>query len=240
MHPTSTGQNLFQTTAWDLVQALSSSEGEANRDHWEELTQRYWPAIYSFLRAKKWSREDAMDLTQDFFFYLMDKDLLLKADSAKGRFRSYLLGILTRFISDERDRRNAQKRRGDYQHLSLHDLENWQEQGSFSDEPEYEFHRRWAITLLQRVLQRMQEECKQKDKLWQYEAVYVLYFDPKSHKLSGKALAKKLGLEPESIADKLRSARLVYGRLLREEVAKTVRFSTEIDDEIKHLLSCLK
>ena len=77
------------------------------------LCQTYWYPVYAFIRRRGYSVIDAQDVTQDFFATLLEKDYVQAADREKGRFRTFLLTAVTRFLSKQRDRQRTAKRGGD-------------------------------------------------------------------------------------------------------------------------------
>src|SRR5437660_6740085 len=84
-----------------------------------KLCQTYWNPIYSYVRRSGHSPEDAKDLTQEFFARLLEKDYLKAVDREKGKFRSFLLLVLKRFLANEYDKANRQKRGGGREIFSL-------------------------------------------------------------------------------------------------------------------------
>src|SRR5215208_387678 len=116
--PTPTSSALavrFEQTLWSEVIAAGQVGPESARAL-ERLCQVYWYPIYAYLRRRGFDRPEAKDLTQGFFFYLVKKNVLQAADPQKGRFRSFLLGTLKNFVSNEEGRQRALKR-GGHQHL---------------------------------------------------------------------------------------------------------------------------
>lgn len=61
----------------------------------EELCRAYWYPLYAFVRNRGYSPTDAEDLTQAFFARLIETRGFASADPERGRFRSYLLGVLS-------------------------------------------------------------------------------------------------------------------------------------------------
>ena len=94
-----------------MVTAASRDAAEA-REALSSLCQAYWYPIYAFVRHRGFSPEQAQDLTQDFFAYVLERDLIAKADPARGRFRAFLRTVCARHLADHRDRENAAKRGG--------------------------------------------------------------------------------------------------------------------------------
>ena len=103
--------------------------------------------------------DQAQDLTQEFFARLLERDFLGAADPEKGRFRAFLLASCKNFLANEHDRAAARKRGGGRAPLSLGDAEKiYSREASHEATPEKLFERRWALTLLDRVLAVLREE----------------------------------------------------------------------------------
>jgi len=109
---TERGAGAFPTTHWSAVLAAADPTAPAASRALEELCRVYWQPAYAFCRWRGSNPEDARDLTQAFFADLLTKGSLERADPARGRFRSYLLGSLKHFLADEHDRAQARKRGG--------------------------------------------------------------------------------------------------------------------------------
>ena len=86
----------------------------------QTLCENYWQPLYSYVRRRGYSPDDAQDLTQEFFARLLENNRFARADQSRGKFRSFLLGSLKHFLSDEWDKARAQKRGGGIQPCSLH------------------------------------------------------------------------------------------------------------------------
>jgi DNA-directed RNA polymerase specialized sigma24 family protein len=72
----------------------------------------YWRPINIFVRASGYDYDDAQDLTQRFVLHLIERERFARADPARGRFRSYVLGALKYFLAHVRQEERAQKRGG--------------------------------------------------------------------------------------------------------------------------------
>src|SRR6185369_16091564 len=143
---TSAGDPQFHTTHWSLVVAAAGQEGEKPRAALEELCQAYWYPIYAFIRRRGNSADDARDLTQEFFATLLEKGYLADADPERGRFRSFLLTAVARFVTKEREKAAAQKRGGGRKPLSLDFAAGearYQREPSHDWTAERIFERRW-------------------------------------------------------------------------------------------------
>src|SRR5262245_32948556 len=110
--PRSRAGGVFQSTLWTQVRVAGRAETPHAKQALEELCRVYWPPIYVYLRRCGHDRDSAKDLTQSFFVYLLQQQLLRKADPEQGRFRSFLLGSLKLFVSNEQAKERAVKRGG--------------------------------------------------------------------------------------------------------------------------------
>ena len=110
---------MFATTRWTVVLAAGQRGAPQATVALEELCRTYWYPLYAYVRRHGHSREDAEDLTQGFFARLLEKNYLEGLSSDKGKFRAFLLVALKRFLANEWDRANRQKRGGGSPLLSL-------------------------------------------------------------------------------------------------------------------------
>ena len=108
----------FVTTRWTLVNAAGHGS-DSDDDALAELCQTYWPPLYAYLRRQGHDREEAQDLTQGFFARLLERRDIRTADPARGRFRSFLLTALKRYVINEHERETSLKRGGPAPRLSL-------------------------------------------------------------------------------------------------------------------------
>lgn len=142
-------------TRWSLLQGLQDG-GEAERTaamKW--FAEAYWPAVYAFVRRSGRSPEDACDLTQEFFQYVLTESLVDKADRARGRLRSLIMLALKRFLIDEQRHASTRRRGGGQIMLSLDvaQAEGWYGREPYDAlTPEAHFNRRWLAALLQQAI----------------------------------------------------------------------------------------
>lgn len=203
------------------------------------LCETYWYPLYAFLRSRGHSAHDAEDLTQAFFTRLLEKQTLRHADPGRGRFRSFLLTSLTNFAANEHDKEAAKKRGGGVPAMSL-EFEN--AEGRFrlepaTDEtPERVFDRRWALTLLDRVLARLRTEMIRTDKEIQFERLktYLIGDQPQ---LNYAQNASELGMSEGAIKVAVHRLRRRFQDLIRDEISQTVSSPEEVEDELRHLWS---
>ncbi|MBL9175895.1 MAG: sigma-70 family RNA polymerase sigma factor [Verrucomicrobiales bacterium] len=231
----------FATTHWSLVLHAGQGDDTMAQQALETLCRAYWPAIYAYLRRTGQPPEAAQDLTQEFFARVLEKGLIARADQQKGRFRSFLLTVLQRFLTDDHDRNSAQKRGGGRVPISLEDLTR--EEGrpfepTGGRTPEQEFDRRWALAMVDNALARLQAEA---ERLGHQELFAALRGNLDGDAAHGTLVevARRFGLEEGAVKMRLRRWRLRYGELIREEVAQTVPRVADLDTELRHLLAAL-
>ena len=237
----------FVTTRWSLIASAANlgKEEQKARDALAQLCQTYWRPIYSFVRARGYSVEDAQDLTQDFFVTMLERNWLQHADRNRGRFRSLLLRSLQNFLINAAEKTHAHKRGGDVEFISW---DEWSaeapsqpsnsHQASDSLPPERLFDLNWATTVVEHALQRLREECESKGKLWLFRALSH-HLTEERDEVSYANLAADLEVADTVVKKQLHNMRQRYRSLLRDEVSRTVENPEDIDDEIRYLCAAL-
>jgi len=237
----------FVTTRWSLILSAANlgTEEQKAREALAELCRTYWRPIFLFVRARRYSIEDAQDLTQDFFVTILKNNWLQHADRNRGRFRSLLLRSLQNFLNNAAEKTRAHKRGGGVEFISWDD---WMAeapsqlsiplQALESLPPERIFDLTWATTVVEHAFQRLREECESKGKLWLFQALSA-YLTNERDELSYTNLAAELGMPETAVKKQLHNMRQRYRSLLRDEVSQTVEDPADIDDEIRYLCASL-
>ena len=230
----------FPTTHWTLlVLATSSGESEA-RSALGELCRRYWLPLKQFIRARGFSEVEAEDLTQDFMVHLLEHSTLHKPDPQRGKFRSFLLGALVKFLSHERDRRLAQKRGGLQPHVSIEAMPEGLEIGR-SGVPEREvatFDRSWALTVVQSALERAERSYAEAGK-GDLFLVLRAFLPGGTPPPPYEEAATRAGLSLAAFNSEIHRLRAKFRACICAEVTGTVSAPHEIDEEIAHLYRVL-
>lgn len=231
------GDAQFLTTRWDVVRAA----GERSAEALESLCRDCWRPVYAFLRRQGRDRHEAQDLTQEFFARLLAGKGTQGADPARGRFRSWLLGALKHFLTNEWHRANALKRGGGVQIFSLDeamDEERFHQEPAHGDSPDKLFDRRWAEDLLARVNARVRSDYEAAGWAARFEVLKVFLLGG-SEPLSYAETAEALGLTESAVKSAIYKLRQRFGQVLRVEISQTVSGPEEEADEIRHLLDAL-
>jgi RNA polymerase sigma-70 factor (ECF subfamily) len=237
----------FHTTHWSLILAsLDAESGDRQaREALAQLCRIYWRPIFAFICHKGHSVPDAQDLTQDFFMMVLQGKLLERADRSRGRFRSLLLRALQNFMIDAYEKRRAQKRGGDAKFVAW---DEWMAEApsqlsvpmaAASQWPaETVFDVRWAATLAEQALRRLQEECERHGRRRVFDALSGA-LTAEREDISYAAMARDLGVEESKIKPLLHQMRLRYRQLLRAEVSATIENPADLDDELRYLCTAL-
>jgi RNA polymerase sigma factor (sigma-70 family) len=231
----------FTTTHWSVV-LDAQTESPTAQEALEKLCQIYWPPIYSFVQRKGVDPEEAKDITQEFFADLLEHRNLAAVRKEKGRFRSYLLGALKYFLADERRRAMAIKRGRGQRLIPLEELSADERTGiepadSLTAEQIYE--RRWASTLLERVLGLLKNEYVGAGKAALFDCLKQLLPDEPGSP-SQAEIAGELGMTANAVRQAFHRFRQRYQLLLREEIAHTVATTGDVEDELRHLIAVVR
>jgi RNA polymerase sigma factor (sigma-70 family) len=232
------GRGIFATTRWTVVLAAGQGHGPQAQAALEELCRTYWYPLYAYARRRGCTREDAEDLTQSFFARLLEKDYLEGVKEDRGKFRSFLLVAMKRFMANEWRRAHAIKRGGGPP-ISL----DWQEADSRykvdpADNlaPDKLYDRTWALTMLERVVTRLRDESEAEGKGKVYEQLKPYLMVGKSEIPYADA-AKALDLTEVAVRVAVHRLRKRFREVLREEIAQTLSDPSHAEEEMQALLS---
>lgn len=198
----------------------------------DDWCRRYWQPVFAVIRSREASPEAARERTQAFFVQLLEKSTLRRADPARGRFRTFLLTVLWRFLRDERKHRLAEKRGGDAEVHSLDDVEN--ELVEESSPLAETLDREWALTMLERALERVRHDivASRGESAWSV----LRRFLPGSHEVPVMAEAAiVLGVTEAGARTEIHRLRHRCREALRRELMSTVSSPNDLEDEIAHL-----
>jgi RNA polymerase sigma-70 factor (ECF subfamily) len=231
----------FATTHWSIVLAAGDSALPGAQEALEKLCRTYWYPLYAFVRLKGHSPEDAKDLTQAFFERFLQKHYVKDVVREKGRFRTFLLTILQRFLCDQFDRATAAKRGGGVPIVTLDAVgaEAQLEQAVASRQsPESVFERAWADTVVHTTVERLGDEYAAEGKASLFSEL-KRYLSCPADRSDYSATAQRLGMSADAVVVAVMRLRRRYRSLVRAEVANTVATPAEIDDEMRYLVGLL-
>lgn len=231
----------FATTLWSVVLS-AQGESPTAQSALERLCRIYWWPLYGFVRRQGYNPEEAQDLTQGFFALLLERRDLDSVRREKGRLRSYLLTALKNFINKAHRRAIAQKRGEGRALVSLDELltrerADLEPAGVLSPDQIYE--RRWALTLLEHVLARLEKEYRVAGNGPLFEQLQQMLTDEPDH-LSQAEIGRELGMTENAVKQAFHRLRARYRLLLHEEIANTVATPVDVADELRHFITIMQ
>lgn len=237
---------IFATTRWSLVLQARDRLSPDARAALADLCRAYWYPLYALIRRSSPHRQEAQDLTQEFFTRLLEKDFLSQVDPSRGHFRAFLLAAVKHFLSNERDKERAQKRGGGRLVLSIDAAGlDWDSgESRFLTEPSHDvtperlFERQWALALLDRVLCRLKDEQIAAGKPEQF-AVLQPFLSLDRDTANYADAASQLASTEAAVRVAAHRLRKRYREILRDEIAHTVANTDEVENELKYLFVVL-
>jgi RNA polymerase sigma-70 factor (ECF subfamily) len=240
--PFPAGNPRFRSTRWSVVLAAQATPGPDADRALATLCETYWYPLYAFARRRGQDAEAAQDLTQEFFARLLDKRDFGAANPARGKFRSFLLGAFVHHMSNERERAAAWKRGGRATVLPL-DLtageERYCREPADNRTPEKLYERRWALTLLETVLQQLRREHESAGRDRAFEVLSGPALTTAAGEVPYRTLAAQLGMTETAVKVAVHRLRHRYRELIRETVAQTLTDPRDVEDEIRFLFAAL-
>lgn len=231
------GAGLFTTTHWSVVLTAGGASSPQAKNALEELCCTYWYPLYAYVRRRGFEPEDAQDLTQAFFAHLLCKDFLSGLRPEHGRFRSFLLTCLKHYLADEWEKARTLKRAGSAPERRL-DLgqseQRYRLEARVEANPESLYERRWALELLEHVLDRLRSEIRAAGRETVFDAVQGCLLGERPAETYAQ-LGARLGLSEAAIKVTVHRLRQRYRGLLREEIAHTVAQPGEVEEELRYL-----
>lgn len=237
--PLSPQSPLFLTTRWSVVLTARCEGSPDAAAALETLCRTYWYPLYAYVRRAGHGPHDAQDLTQEFFSRLLEKEWLNAADRERGRFRTFLLVAMKRFLAKEWHRVTAQKRGGGIVPVPLDPLEA---EHRYAGEPalgaDEVFERRWAMTLLDQALEQLCAEFHAVGKVREFELLKD-WLTAGRGEIPYAELASQLGTSEGAARVAVHRLRKSFREIFRQTIAQTVAAPDAVDEEMRHLARVL-
>ncbi|QIF00690.1 sigma factor [Roseimicrobium sp. ORNL1] len=236
----------FIETRWTLVQRAQGHSADASVAL-SELCEAYYTPVHRFVCGWCGHAEDARDLTQEFFARLLARPQIGGAAPEHGKFRSFLLGAVKHFLCDMRDRGARLKRGGGVEHVALdasvkeggEAVEPVGIEDASTPPPDVEFDRQWALHVLERALESLEEVFEEDGKEQHFQALKP-WLVTSSISDEEAAAAAKLGLQDGALRVAVHRLRQRFREQLRREIAQTLAVGADVDLEMQHLLAALR
>ena len=220
---------------------LSAKEGEtdASSKALEELALANWKPVYSYLRGKGHTHEEAQDKTQGFFAHLLNRDFLSKIQPEGGRFRNFLLVFLRHHLSDQRNLAVNVKRRAEIELQPWHELEVIDGSG-FSHQaasPEEAFDHSWAEALVAQAMKVLQQRWEKRASLF---AELRFTIEGPGNVAKYADIASRCGMTEGAVSKAAHDLRRQFAEQIRKEVRETVAEDEDVEEELRYLVRLLR
>ena len=233
---------IFATTHWSVVVAAGQADSAQAAEALEKLCRAYWYPLYAFVRRRGYGPEDAQDLTQSFFARVLERNYFQHADPQRGKFRTFLLTALSNFLADEWDRARRLKRGGGQAPISF-DAVSAEERYRLEPVDQFDaaklFERRWATTLLERALTRLEQEFHERGQGELLEALRPFLLGEQGEATYAE-IAPRLAMTTPAVKMSVSRMRARCRELLREEILQTVASPQEAEEEYRALVAVLR
>jgi RNA polymerase sigma factor (sigma-70 family) len=231
----------FVSTRWTVVLSAGDLASPHAAKALEELCRAYWYPLYAYVRRRGHAPPDAQDLTQEFFAQLLEHNWVARADRQKGRFRSFLLMVLKRFLANEWDKSKTLKRGGTMRlvALPLDTAEtHYSQEPASTCTPEHIFEKQWALALLESVLNQLRDDYAEEGKAVLFDTLKPCLIGVRESQ-PYSALAAELGMAEGSVKVAVFRLRERYRERLKGEIAHTVASPADVEEELRHLFRVL-
>ena len=225
----------FATTRWSLILDARTGPDSARRAM-EEIYRAYRGPVLAYVRRSGRTEGDAEDLVQDFFARLLEKRWDVGADPARGRFRTYMLTALRRFLLDAHDAAMARKRGGDYRRV---DADDALRAIASPQSPERAFERAWAITVIERAYAALREETRRAGRGELFDTL-APFIGETAGAAEYRALGDRTGMRANTIAVSVHRLRARLRELVRRELADQTDGPAAVEAELRVLRAALQ
>jgi DNA-directed RNA polymerase specialized sigma24 family protein len=232
----------FLTTHWSLLEDVGSTNEEKDRAMIGLLLSRYWKPVYCFLRRKGYDNEHAKDLTQDFFHdIVLGRSLIQRADQSKGRFRSFLLTALQRYLINVEHAKEAQKRIPKDKLVSLEDIDPTdlpQITPELTAEASFDYG--WTSALLERVLDEVKAQCHADGRALYWHVFHDRILQPIKERANSPSVQETC--TKYNIADGIKLSNMIVTvkrriqSVLKRHVCDSVMSNAEVGEELETIM----
>jgi RNA polymerase sigma factor (sigma-70 family) len=241
----------FPATRHSLVAGIASADHHTRRIAFDALVSAYWRPVYKYVRIKwRADRDDAADLTQEFFARAFEKGSLGRFDPARARFRTFLRICLDGFVANEHKAASRIKRGGAVSFVPLDFAAAEHELGELpvvsgradaSSVPSVDddalFRQEWVRALFADSVAALRESCATAGKQTHFEVFQRYDLDDAGDARPTYAqLAAELGIPVTQITNYLAFARRELRRLVLERLREVCATDDEFRLEARELL----
>jgi DNA-directed RNA polymerase specialized sigma24 family protein len=232
----------FLTTRWSVIDKIAADDDTPNQALINELLKKYWKPVYCFLRHKGHDNEQAKDLTQGFFEeVVLGRELIKRAEQARGRFRTFLLAALEQYLARVHRKETARKRIPKDKLINVEQIdpaELPEPVGQLT--PEQSFNYTWVSELLDKMLVEMEAKCRTDGKVLHWRIFHDRILKPimeNAHPPSLAEICDKYGIKNAAKASNMIiTVNRRFQAALKRHVRRTVANDADVDEELCELM----
>jgi len=235
----------FRKTLWTSILKAKDKASLGYQEALNYLVATYWKPVYFYIRRKGYNVENAKDLTQSFFAVFLEKDFLKSVERGKGRFRTFIIATLNRFLSKEREWLNAKKRGGSQIIQSLDFARAETEihcEPADKETPEKILTRSWAQAILQQALENLKQNFNTEESRI-YLDIFEYYLNagktPMDIGATYKKMSEQFGISETDVRNYLHRVRRKYREYIKDEIRKYVTNEDGVEEEFQELFNIL-
>ena len=225
----------YRSTSWSLIDSVQHGDPETRTASMDLMIRIYWRPVYWTIRMRwRAGPEDARELTQGFFLYFLDRDLIMKVKRERGRFRAWIKGTLTNFMRDHARRESCEKRGGGVNIVALENLQAVEAAPpSPTVSPDRQFERELVTALIDEALARLGQRAASEGKGVHAEIFRTYYFEEAhGRRLTYEDLGRRFGVGFHDVKNALAEMRLAYRAELLSLIGATTSNAKDAFREI--------
>ena len=229
----------FPTTQWTHLAQATLNGNAAGQEALAAMCEIYRKPVEAFIAARGYRDGEVEDLVQEFFLRWLKSEAWKRAERVRGRFRTFLLGGVQHLLAHHQRHAGRQKRGGGEVKVSLEELsEAGIELPDFSDPAASEFDRRWAVTVVENALARLEEEFRHRGKAEEF-SVLRRFLPGSAGRMTMEEAARRMGHSVITVKAAIHRLRMKFRTALTSCVAATVSTPEEVHEEMQYLRSLL-
>ena len=228
----------FHTTAWGLISQSRKGDEKDKSKALDRLISVYWRPVYWTIRLD-WNKktEEAKDLTQEYFFAFLEKQMVEDVQKEKGRFRAYVKATLKNFMLTQKRSQQAIKRGGGRKIVGLEDLEQIEKLSTAQEEPpDKRFDRELMRSIMQKSLDELQKVCEKKGKP-DYFQLFEAYYqrEASGEKISYEDFQEQFNISFHDVKNRLTDMRSRFREIIVGFLQDGLSSEKELVSEIREV-----
>lgn len=230
----------FPLTRWSLILAARSEQVEERQRALDVLIAGYWKPVYKHVRLK-WNKdvEDAKDLTQEFFYRMLQRDFFSSYDPSRARLRTFIRLAVDRFVANENESAQRVKRGGEYQLVGL-DFSSAEGELQAADVPspdgiEEFFAREWVRSIFEVAVEHLRLQCEAEAKTIHFQLFVMYDIEEGCAEFTYQDVAQRFGIKASDVTNYLAYARREFRRIVLDQLRLSTATEQEFQNEARAL-----